>query len=156
MPRRGLSPSKTVKKGVVIGDRTVNRFINVIMKQGKRSVAEGMFNDALERVQKKTSGNPMQVFTQALENIKPFLEVKPRRVGGSTYQIPVEVPPERRLALAMRWIIFSARSRSERGFSARLAGELMDASNKTGSAWKKREDTHKMAEANKAFAHYRW
>jgi len=156
MPRRGLSPSKTAKKGVMLGDRVVTRFINVIMRQGKRAVAEGMFSDALERVQKKTGGVPMQVFTAAIENIKPFLEVKPRRVGGSTYQIPMEVPPARRLALSMRWIIQSARDRSERGFSAKLAAELIDASNKTGSAWKKREDTHKMAEANKAFAHYKW
>jgi small subunit ribosomal protein S7 len=145
-----------MKKGVMLGDRVVNRFINVVMHEGKRSIAEGMFSDALERVQKKTGGAPMQVFTAAIENIKPFLEVKPRRVGGSTYQIPMEVAPARRLALSMRWIILSARKRSERGFSARLAGELIDAANKTGAAWKKREDTHKMAEANKAFAHYKW
>ncbi|MDH5477151.1 MAG: 30S ribosomal protein S7 [Nitrospinota bacterium] len=156
MPRRGLRPSKTARKGVAHGDRAVNRFINVLMKEGKRSIAEGIFNQALDRVQKKTGSNPMEVFNQALENIKPFLEVKPRRVGGSTYQIPVEVASDRRLALAMRWIALGARKRGERGFSARLAGELVDAYNKTGTAWKKREDTHKMAEANKAFAHYKW
>ncbi|MDH5638913.1 MAG: 30S ribosomal protein S7 [Nitrospinota bacterium] len=156
MPRRGLRPSKTARKGVAHGNRAVNRFINIIMKEGKRSVAEGMFSDAMDKVGKKTGADPIDVFNQAIENIKPFLEVKPRRVGGSTYQIPVEVPTDRRLALAMRWITFSARKRGERGFSSKLAGELVDAYNKTGVAWKKKEDTHKMAEANKAFAHYKW
>jgi len=156
MPRRGLSASKTARKGVKLGDRIANRFINVMMKEGKRSVAEQLFNEALEKASKKSGSEPMEVFNLAIENIKPHLEVKPRRVGGSTYQIPVEVASERRLALSMRWIIANARKRGERGFAARLAGELLDASNKTGASWKKREDTHKMAEANKAFAHYKW
>jgi len=126
------------------------------MKQGKKSLAEHIMYGALEIVRERTSEDPLKVFRQAVENVKPVLEVRSRRVGGSTYQIPVDVPPDRRVALSMRWIVGSARSRGERGMMRRLAAELVDAYNNTGSAVKKREDTHRMAEANKAFAHYRW
>jgi len=126
------------------------------MKQGKKSLAEHIMYGALEIVRERTSEDPLKVFRQAVENVKPVLEVRSRRVGGSTYQIPVDVPPDRRIALSMRWIVGSARSRGERGMMRRLAAELVDAYNNTGSAVKKREDTHRMAEANKAFAHYRW
>jgi len=126
------------------------------MKQGKKSLAEHIIYGALEIVRERTSEDPLKVFRQAVENVKPVLEVRSRRVGGSTYQIPVDVPPDRRVALSMRWIVGSARSRGERGMMRRLAAELVDAYNNTGSAVKKREDTHRMAEANKAFAHYRW
>jgi len=125
------------------------------MKQGKKSLAEHIIYGALEIVRERTSEDPLKVFRQAVENVKPVLEVRSRRVGGSTYQIPVDVPPDRRVALSMRWIVGSARSRGERGMMRRLAAELVDAYNNTGSAVKKREDTHRMAEANKAFAHYR-
>jgi len=126
------------------------------MKQGKKSLAEHIMYGALEIVRERTSEDPLKVFRQAVDNVKPVLQVRSRRVGGSTYQIPVDVPPDRRIALSMRWIVGSARSRGERGMMRRLAAELVDAYNNTGSAVKKREDTHRMAEANKAFAHYRW
>jgi small subunit ribosomal protein S7 len=126
------------------------------MKDGKKSLAEKIFFGAMEKIAQKSGEEPMEVFKRALDNVKPSLEVKSRRVGGSTYQIPVEVNYERRLALSIRWIIDSARKRSERGFINRLAGEIFDASSSSGTAWKKKEDTHRMAEANKAFAHYKW
>jgi len=126
------------------------------MRRGKKSVAQRIVYGALDTVHERTNEEPLQVFKRAVENVKPVLEVKSRRVGGSTYQIPVDVPPDRRIALSLRWIIGSARSRGERGMVRRLAAELMDAYNNTGSAIKKKEDTHRMAEANKAFAHYRW
>jgi small subunit ribosomal protein S7 len=126
------------------------------MKQGKKSLAEHILYGALEIVRERTSEDPLKVFRQAVDNVKPVLEVRSRRVGGSTYQIPVDVPPDRGVALSMRGIVGSARSRGERGMMRRLAAELVDAYNNTGSAVKKREDTHRMAEANKAFAHYRW
>jgi small subunit ribosomal protein S7 len=126
------------------------------MKQGKKNLAEHIMYGALEMVRERLGEDPLKVFRQAVDNVKPVLEVRSRRVGGSTYQIPVDVPPERRIALSMRWIVGSARSRSERGIIRRLAAELVDAYNNTGSAVKRREDTHRMAEANKAFAHYRW
>jgi small subunit ribosomal protein S7 len=126
------------------------------MKQGKKNLAEHIMYGALEIVRERLGEDPLKVFRQAVDNVKPVLEVRSRRVGGSTYQIPVDVPPERRIALSMRWIVGSARSRGERGMMRRLAAELVDAYNNTGSAVKKREDTHRMAEANKAFAHYRW
>jgi len=126
------------------------------MKQGKKNLAEHIMYGALEIVRERLGEDPLKVFRQAVDNVKPVLEVRSRRVGGSTYQIPVDVPPERRIALSMRWIVGSARSRGERGIIRRLAAELVDAYNNTGSAVKKREDTHRMAEANKAFAHYRW
>jgi small subunit ribosomal protein S7 len=126
------------------------------MKQGKKNLAEHIMYGALEIVRERLGEDPLKVFRQAVDNVKPVLEVRSRRVGGSTYQIPVDVPPDRRIALSMRWIVGSARSRGERGMMRRLAAELVDAYNNTGSAVKKREDTHRMAEANKAFAHYRW
>jgi small subunit ribosomal protein S7 len=126
------------------------------MKSGKKSVAERIVYGALERVAEKSKQDPLGIFTRALDNVRPAVEVKSRRVGGATYQVPVEVRPVRRDALAMRWIVDAARARSEKSMAVRLAGELMDASEKRGTAVKKREDTHRMAEANKAFAHYRW
>lgn len=156
MPRRRVATRKHSKKDSVHGDPVIDRFINIIMKAGKKSLAENMFYGALDRVRDKTGGDPMETFKKALDNVKPSLEVKSRRVGGSTYQIPVEVNTDRRLALAIRWIISHARKRGEKGFASRLAGELMDASSGAGASVKKKEDTHKMAEANKAFAHYKW
>jgi small subunit ribosomal protein S7 len=133
------------------------KFINCIMKQGKKSTAERAFYGALERIATKIKDTePVEVFQQAIENVKPLVEVKSRRVGGANYQIPVEVAPGRRQALAFRWLLDSARSRGEKTMIDRLSGELMDAYNKTGAAMRKREETHRMAEANKAFAHYRW
>ena len=126
------------------------------MKQGKKNLAEHIMYGALEIVRERTGEDPLKVFRQAVDNVKPVLEVRSRRVGGSTYQIPVDVPPDRRIALSMRWLVGSARSRGERGMMRRLAAELVDAYNNSGTAVKKREDTHRMAEANKAFAHYRW
>jgi small subunit ribosomal protein S7 len=137
-------------------DTLVTKFINALMVCGKKSVAEHIFYGALDVVGERIKQDPLIVFKRALDNVKPVLEVKSRRVGGSTYQVPVEVRPERRQALSSRWLIQAARSRSERTMRQRLAAELMDAANNTGLSIKKKEDTHKMAEANKAFAHYRW
>lgn len=134
----------------------VTRFINNFMKAGKKSSAERLFYQAMDIIQERHGKNPMEVFQKALENIKPYLEVKSRRVGGATYQVPVEVSPDRQIALAIRWIITFARQRRGMPFSEKLAGELMDAYQKQGAAIKKKQTTHKMAEANKAFAHYRW
>jgi small subunit ribosomal protein S7 len=130
--------------------------VNILMRQGKKSLAQRILYGAFDVVHERASEDPLQVFKRAVENVKPVLEVRSRRVGGSTYQIPVDVPPDRRIALSLRWIIGSARTRGERGMVRRLAAELMDAYNNTGSAIKRKEDTHRMAEANKAFAHYRW
>jgi small subunit ribosomal protein S7 len=130
--------------------------VNVIMQRGKKSLAQRIVYGALDMVQERTHEEPLQVFRRAVENVKPVLEVRSRRVGGSTYQIPVDVNPDRRIALSLRWIVGSARARGERGMMRRLAAEVLDAYNNTGSAIKKKEDTHRMAEANKAFAHYRW
>jgi small subunit ribosomal protein S7 len=156
MPRRKVVSKRPVPPDPKYGDVLVTRCINVVMKQGKKSVAERIVYGAFDLIQERTGEEPLRVFKQAVENVKPVLEVRSRRVGGSTYQIPVDVDPDRRLALSMRWIIGSARSRGERGMIQRLASELLDAYNNAGSAVKKREDTHRMAEANKAFAHYRW
>ncbi len=156
MPRRHVATKKRMPRGPEYDGFLVNRFINVMMKDGKKSIAEKMFNQALDIIGEKTGEPPMEVFKAAIENIKPSLEVKSRRVGGSTYQIPVEVRPERRLALSIRWLIDASRTRNERGYPNRLAGELMDAANNAGTSWKKKEDTHKMADANKAFSHYKW
>ncbi|MFH0794580.1 MAG: 30S ribosomal protein S7 [bacterium] len=151
----------TVKREIIADQRygnvLVSRFINNLTMRGKRSLAEGILYDALDMIQTKIPDqDPFQVFKAAVENVKPLLEVKSRRVGGANYQVPVEVRAERRQALAIKWIITAARDRAERTMKERLASELLDAFNKTGVAMKKREDTHKMAEANKAFAHYRW
>ena len=139
-----------------IGDRVLTKFMNNLMTDGKKSVAEGIVYNALERVQGRVRRAPIEIFHEALENVKPAVEVRSRRVGGATYQVPVEVRPERREALAIRWLIIAARKRNENTMEERLAAELMDAAQSRGSAVKKREDTHKMADANKAFSHYRW
>jgi small subunit ribosomal protein S7 len=156
MPRRKVVSKRPVPPDPKFDDILVTRCVNIIMRRGKKSVAQRIVYGALDAVHERTNEEPLQVFKRAIENVKPVLEVKSRRVGGSTYQIPVDVPPDRRIALSLRWIIGSARSRGERGMVRRLAAELMDAYNNTGSAIKKKEDTHRMAEANKAFAHYRW
>ena len=156
MPRRKVVAKRPVPPDAKYSDLFVTRCVNVLMKQGKKSLAEHIMYGALEIVRERLGEDPLKVFRQAVDNVKPVLEVRSRRVGGSTYQIPVDVPPDRRIALSMRWIVGSARSRGERGMMRRLAAELVDAYNNTGSAVKKREDTHRMAEANKAFAHYRW
>ena len=156
MPRRREVPQRTIIPDAKYNSRLVAKFIASIMRDGKKSVAESIFYGAFDIIEQKTKNEPLKVFEQALDNVRPMIEVKSRRVGGSTYQVPTEIRPSRRMALAMRWVISYARSRSERGFANKLAGELMDAANQRGGAVKKKEDTHKMAEANKAFAHYRW
>ncbi|MCL6615304.1 MAG: 30S ribosomal protein S7 [Firmicutes bacterium] len=156
MPRRGNVPKREIAPDPIYNNALVAKFINKIMYSGKRSLAERIFYGALDRVREKSGKDPMEVFQQALKNVMPVLEVKPRRVGGATYQVPVEVRPERRTALAMRWIVNSARARAERTMVEKLAAELIDAAQGVGASVKKKEDTHKMAEANKAFAHYRW
>lgn len=156
MPRRREVPKRPVLPDPVFHDVLVTKFISGLMRKGKKSLAERTLYGALETIGQKTGEEPLPIFRRAVENIRPTLEVKSRRVGGSTYQIPVEVRSERRTALAIRWIIQHAKDRGEKSMKDRLAAELLDASNRTGLSWKKREDTHKMAEANKAFAHYRW
>jgi small subunit ribosomal protein S7 len=156
MPRRKVVAKRPVLPDSKYSDLFITRCVNVLMKQGKKNLAEHIMYGALEIVRERTGEDPLKVFRQAVDNVKPVLEVRSRRVGGSTYQIPVDVPPDRRIALSMRWLVGSARSRGERGMMRRLAAELVDAYNNTGTAVKKREDTHRMAEANKAFAHYRW
>jgi small subunit ribosomal protein S7 len=156
MPRRKVVAKRPVLPDSKYNDLFITRCVNVLMKQGKKNLAEHIIYGALEIIRERTGEDPLKVFRQAVDNVKPVLEVRSRRVGGSTYQIPVDVPPDRRIALSMRWIVGSARSRGERGMMRRLAAELVDAYNNTGTAVKKREDTHRMAEANKAFAHYRW
>ncbi len=138
------------------GSKLVSKFINCMMLKGKKGVSETIFYRAMDILEKKTQKDPVEVFVQALENTKPLVEVKSRRVGGATYQVPIEIRPERRQALGIRWLITNSRNRSEKTMYEKLAGELMDAYNNTGVSIKKKEDTHKMAEANKAFAHYKW
>ena len=156
MSRRHSAEKREILPDAKYGDRVVTKFMNNLMYDGKKSVAEGIVYGALERVESKLRRAPVEVFHEALDNIKPSVEVRSRRVGGATYQVPVEVRPERREALAIRWLIKSSRARNEHTMEERLAGELMDAVNGRGAAVKKREDTHKMADANKAFSHYRW
>jgi len=156
MARRRVAEKREVLADPKYHDVLVTKFINVLMMRGKKSIAERIFYGALEQVAERSKQDPLAVFKRAMENVKPVLEVKSRRVGGSTYQVPVDVRPERRQALSSRWIMEAARSRGERTMQLRLAAELLDAANNTGTAIKKKEDTHKMAEANKAFAHYRW
>ena len=156
MPRRGNVPKREILPDPVYGSVLVTRLINSVMLDGKKGVAQKVVYGAFDIIKEKTDKDPMEVYTQALENIMPSLEVKARRVGGATYQVPIEVRPERRQTLGLRWLTAYARSRGEKTMKERLAGEIMDAANNTGSAVKKREDPHKMAEANKAFAHYRW
>ncbi len=156
MPRRGNVAKRDVLPDPLYKSKQVTRLINSIMLDGKKGVAQKIVYGALEIVAEKSGKDALEVFEQAMENVMPVLEVKARRVGGATYQVPVEVRPERRQTLGLRWLTSYSRSRGERTMRERLAGELLDASNGTGGACKKREDTHKMAEANKAFAHYRW
>lgn len=156
MPRRGSISKKELLPDPIYGSTQITQFINRIMIDGKKGVAESIFYNAMEIIAEKTGKDPIEVFQTALKNVMPVLEVKPRRVGGATYQVPVEVRAERRLALAIRWIVTYAQSRSEKTMKERLAAELVDASQNVGNSIKKREDTHKMAEANRAFAHYRW
>ncbi len=156
MSRRKVSPQRPILPDPRFGSKVLAKFVSRMMVDGKKSVARGIVYDAMDVVQKKTNEEPLQVFLKALENVKPSVEVKSRRVGGSTYQVPVEVRESRREALAMRWIIQAARDRSGKSMSERLSAELVDAFNNAGVAFKKKEDTHRMAEANKAFSHYRW
>ncbi len=156
MSRRKSAVKRPVLPDARYDSQTVSKFINALMYEGKKSTAERIFYGAMDLVESRTSQPGVNVFKQALANLKPVVEVKSRRVGGATYQVPVEVRPERAQALAIRWLISAARARSENTMSARLSGELMDAANNRGNAVKKREDTHRMAEANRAFSHYRW
>jgi small subunit ribosomal protein S7 len=156
MPRRRVVAKREILPDPLYNSQLVTKFINSVMSQGKKAVAEGILYGALNKVAEKTQDDPMKTFKKAIENVKPALEVKSRRVGGSTYQVPVEVRPNRRTSLAIRWIIEYATSRGEKTMREKLAAELLDASNLRGGAMKKKDDTHKMAEANKAFAHYRW
>ena len=156
MSRRNRAEVREVVSDPVYGSKVVTKVINQVMLDGKRSIAQKVVYAAMEKAGQKLSAEPMDVFNKALENIKPVLEVKARRVGGSTYQVPMEIRPERRQTLAIRWLVLYARQRSERGMANRLAGELVDAYNNAGGAFKKKEDVHRMAEANKAFASYRW
>jgi small subunit ribosomal protein S7 len=156
MSRRHSAEKREINPDPKFGDLIVTKFMNAVMYDGKKSVAETIVYSALDQVQAKTKQEPVSVFHQALDNVAPHVEVRSRRVGGATYQVPVDVRPERRQALAIRWLITAARNRNETTMVDRLSGELMDAANNRGTAVKKREDTHKMAEANRAFAHYRW
>jgi small subunit ribosomal protein S7 len=156
MSRRHAAEKRQVLPDAKYGDKVLTKFMNNLMLDGKKSTAERIVYNAMERVEQKLKRSPIEVFAESLENIKPSVEVRSRRVGGATYQVPVEVRPERREALAIRWLIKAARARNENTMEERLAGELIDAVQSRGSAVKKREDTHKMADANKAFSHYRW
>lgn len=156
MARRRVAQKREVLPDPKYHDQLVTKFVNVLMGRGKKSLSERIFYGALDLVADRSKQDPLTLFKRALDNVKPVLEVKSRRVGGSTYQVPVEVRFERRQALSIRWIVQAAKSRSERTMQLRLAAELLDAANNTGTSIKKKEDTHKMAEANKAFAHYRW
>ncbi len=156
MPRKGHIPKREVMEDPIYKDKVVTKLINGVMLDGKRGVAQKIVYAAFDIVKEKTGEDALEVFYKALNNIMPVLEVKARRVGGATYQVPVEVRPERRQTLGLRWLVKYTRARGERTMRERLAGEILDASNNTGGSVKKKEDTHKMAEANKAFAHYRW
>ena len=156
MPRKGAVPKRDVLPDPVYNSKIVTRFINKVMLDGKKGIAESIVYNAFEIMRAKTGKDPLEVFEQAMKNVKPVLEVKARRVGGANYQVPIEVRPDRRLTLGIRWMVKYSRERGEKTMHERLAAELMDAANNTGSAVKKKDDTHKMAEANKAFAHYRW
>ncbi len=156
MPRRGNVPKREILPDPVYNSVLVTKLINGVMLDGKKGVAQKVVYDAFEIIENKLGRNPLEAFTEALNNIMPALEVKARRVGGATYQVPIEVRPERRQTLGLRWLVGYSRKRSEKTMEERLANEIMDAVNNTGASVKKREDTHKMAESNKAFAHYRW
>ena len=156
MPRRRVVAKREILPDPKFGSKLLAKFINMVMVDGKKAVAEKILYDALDRMSERAGGEPMEVLEKALDNVRPIVEVKSRRVGGATYQVPVEVRAARRNTLAMRWLIEASRKRSEKSMAHRLAGELSDAAESRGSAVKKREDTHRMAEANKAFSHYRW
>jgi small subunit ribosomal protein S7 len=156
MPRRKIVEKREIQPDPKFNSVMVTKFINSLMKHGKKAVAENIFYDMLDIVEDRTKQDAMKIFKKAVENTKPLLEVKSRRVGGATYQVPIEVAQDRRLALSFRWLITYSRSRSEKSMAEKLANEVIDAANNRGASIKKREDTHKMAEANKAFAHYRW
>ncbi|HXX58821.1 MAG TPA: 30S ribosomal protein S7 [Thermodesulfovibrionales bacterium] len=156
MPRRRVAEKREILPDPKYNSKLLSKFINVMLEDGKKSTAERICYGAFDILKEKTGNDPLKVFKTAIENVKPVLEVKPRRVGGATYQVPIEIRPQRRAALAFRWIINYSRARNEKTMRERLAGELMDAFNNTGTSIKKKEDTHRMAEANKAFAHYRW
>jgi small subunit ribosomal protein S7 len=156
MPRKGFVPRREVTTDSVYGSDLVQKFINSMMWDGKRSTAQRIFYGAMDQIGQKTNDDPMKTFKKAIENVKPVLEVKTRRVGGANYQVPVEVNPFRRQSLAIRWLLLYARTRSGKSMTDKLAEELLDAANSRGGAMKKKEDVHRMAEANKAFAHYRW
>ncbi len=156
MSRKGPAPRRTIQPDAVYNSELISRFINKLMLNGKKSAAESIFYNALELVHKRSSRDPLEVFELAMRNVMPTVEVRPRRVGGATYQVPMEVRPIRKLDLGIRWIITNARKRGGKSMMERLAGEFLDASNNTGASVKKRDDTHRMAEANKAFAHYRF
>jgi small subunit ribosomal protein S7 len=156
MPRKGSVPRREVPSDPVFSSPLVSKFVNCMMWDGRKSTAEQIFYGALKIMEQKTGDDPVKVFKKAVDNVKPILEVKTRRVGGANYQVPVEVNPNRRISLSIRWLISYTRARKEKSMEERLAAELLDAANNRGAAIKKREDVHKMAEANKAFAHYRW
>lgn len=156
MPRRGFVPKREVLDDPIYGGKLVTKLVNQVMLDGKRGTAQKACYGAFNIIKDKTGREPLEVFEEAMNNIMPVLEVKARRVGGATYQVPIEIRPERRQTLGLRWLVSYARARSERTMQERLAGEIMDACNNAGGAFKKEEDTHRMAEANRAFAHYRW
>ncbi|EEG77807.1 30S ribosomal protein S7 [Dethiobacter alkaliphilus] len=156
MPRKGPVPKRDVLPDPIYNSKMITKFVNSLMLDGKKGVAQSIFYDAMEIIREKTGQDPKEVFDNAVKNVSPVLEVKARRVGGANYQVPVEVSAHRRNILALRWLTRYARERGEKTMAERLAAELMDAVNNTGGAFKKKEDTHRMAEANKAFAHYRW
>jgi small subunit ribosomal protein S7 len=157
MPRRREASKREILPDPKFGNKLITRFVNSLMEHGKKSTAEKIFYSSMDEIADKLKGeDPVNVFKNALDNVKPMVEVKSRRVGGANYQVPVDVRPERRTALAIRWLLIAARERNEKTMQKRLAGELIDAFKKAGAAVKKREDTHRMAEANKAFSHYRW
>ncbi len=156
MPRKGPVPKRQVLPDPKFGSQLITRFINRLMHDGKKSVAENVFYHAVDVLADKSGEDPLKAFEKVVANVKPHMEVKPRRVGGATYQVPMEVRPDRQVTLAIRWLINYARNRGEKGMIGRLSGEFLDAYNQRGGAVKKKEDTHRMADANKAFAHYRW
>jgi small subunit ribosomal protein S7 len=156
MPRKGEVKKREILPDPKFGDKLVAKFVNTIMNQGKKSIAESIFYNSLDIVVAKTKEDSLGVFKRAIENTRPTVEVRSRRVGGATYQVPVEVRPQRRLSLSMRWLIDAARDRAEKSMEEKLAAEIIDAANNRGTAIKKKDDTHRMAEANRAFAHYRW
>ena len=156
MPRRGEISRREREPDTVFGSEIVAKFVNMLMKDGKKMVAERIFYEAMQSIQEQSGRNPLEIFQEALDNVMPYLEVRPRRVGGATYQIPMEVPTHRQITLALRWLVGAARDRQEKTMSQRLAEELTDASNKEGGAVRRRQEMQRMAAANKAYAHYRW